>query len=344
MKRPPSLWLVVLNYNGLEDTQKCLASLRAVGHRELSILVVDNASSQDPIPALRTEFPEAHYLRNPVNGGYAGGNNTGIVFALDHGADLVVLLNNDTIVTPDFAHRLAEAAVSHPNFGILGPVINFMEEPDQVMTDGCVFNTANAAGFFQRKVVPLKRLETPAVAEVDIVNGCCMMVRAEVFRRIGLIDERFFLVHEESDFCLRARQAGFRCGVVGETLVRHKGSSSFKRSGKRLQRYYDARNLYLLLRKHQATHRSGRGVWRSRLEYLKYVYYRYAIEKEEGHHDAAEAVLQGVCDALSGRYGPFPRFAHPALPWIRKLFGFWHSRRSVAAARKEKMIGALPVR
>src|SRR5437764_748752 len=92
----------------------------------------------------------------------------------------------------------------------------------------------------------LRSLEAPAgpaAPEVDIVNGCCMMVRAEVFARVGLVDERFFLVHEESDLCLRARRAGFRCGVFGEALVWHKGSSAFARTGKRLQRYYDTRNL-----------------------------------------------------------------------------------------------------
>ncbi len=97
----------------------------------------------------------------------------------------------------------------------------------------------------------------PTITDVDIVNGCCMMVRAEVLARVGLIDERFFLIHEESDFCLRARQAGFKCGVMAEALVWHKGSSSFKRSGKRWQRYYDARNLYLLLSKHAVTHRAA---------------------------------------------------------------------------------------
>jgi GT2 family glycosyltransferase len=340
----PSLWLVILNYNGLEDTRKCLASLKAVDYPQLSILVVDNASIRDPIPALRAEFPCVRYLRNPVNGGYAGGNNSGIVFALDHGADLVVLLNNDTVVTSDFARRLANAASSHPGFGILGPVINFMDEPDQVMTDGCIFNVPNRPGFFQRKTVPLARRETPAVTEVDIVNGCCMTVRAEVFRRIGLIDERFFLIHEESDFCLRTRQAGFLCGVLGETLVWHKGSSSFKRSGKRLQRYYDTRNLYLLLRKHQATHRCARGSWQSRLEYVKYAYYRYAIEQEEGHGDSAAAVLEGLCDAMVGRYGPFAPGRRPAVPVLRGVFDFYRRWRDWGATKPRGATGAVAIR
>ena len=89
--------------------------------------------------------------------------------------------------------------------------------------------------------MPERSAEPPTVTDVDIVNGCCMMVAAAVFRRIGLIDDRFFLIHEEADFCLRARKSGFRCGVIGEALVWHKGSQSFRRAGLRVQRYYDAR-------------------------------------------------------------------------------------------------------
>ena len=89
-------------------------------------------------------------------------------------------------------------------------------------------------------------MSPPRVAEVDIVNGCCMMVSASVIRTIGMIDERFFLIHEESDFSCGAREAGFRCGILSEALVWHKGSSSFQRAGRQTQRYYDARNLYFV--------------------------------------------------------------------------------------------------
>ncbi len=78
-----------------------------------------------------------------------------------------------------------------------------MDDPDETMTDGTLFNRSDAPGFFQRLPVPTTDANPPDVSEVDIVNGCCMMIRSDVFQRIGLIDERFFLIHEESDFCLR---------------------------------------------------------------------------------------------------------------------------------------------
>jgi len=150
-------------------------------------------------------------------------------------------------------------------------------------------------------------------------------VRAEVFAKVGLIDERFFLIHEESDFCLRARRAGFRPGVLGEALVWHKGSSAFRRTGKRLQRYYDTRNLCLLLAKH-ASRPGGRGPVRSRWEFLKYSYYRYAIERDAGHVDAADAVLEGLCDALARYFGPYMARRRSVLPLLRGAFEAWRGR------------------
>src|SRR5262249_1713838 len=130
------------------------------------------------------------------------------------------------------------------------------------------------------------------------------------------------------DFCLRARRAGFRCGVLEDALVWHKGSSSFKRTGKRLQRYYDARNLYLLLRKHAQPRPGRRRHLSARLEYLKYVYYRYALEQEAGHPETADAILQGLCDALAGRYGPFAVRQRSFVPVLRGLFELWRRHRA----------------
>jgi GT2 family glycosyltransferase len=325
------LWIVVVNYNGQNDTRKCLRSLAPMVSDSVSVVVVDNASAEDPAPALREEFPWCHLVHNSVNGGWAGGNNTGIRYALERDADQVFLLNNDTTVAPDLVDVLLATAAANPGYGVLGPIIFSMDDPAAVMTDGFLFNTPGCPIFFERKVVPLTPAAPPAVTDVDIVNGCAMMIGRRVLERIGLIDERFFLIHEESDFCLRAKEAGFGCGVLSRGLVWHKGSTSFKRSGKRWQRYYDARNLALLLRKHPAANHPRRGAWPSRLAYLKYVYYRYAIEREEGHPDAALAVLEGVCDALARRYGAYEAAPRPALAVVRPLFEFWFTRRKKSA-------------
>jgi GT2 family glycosyltransferase len=316
----PRVWIVPVNFNGLEDTRKCLRSLAALSPAA-PVVVVDNASKEDPTAVLKAEFPWASVVRNAENRGWSGGNNTGIRFALDRGAEFVLLLNNDTTVAPRLIGRLLAAASAHPEFGIIGPVIRYMDEPDAVMTDGVVFNHPGHPGFFQRRPVPERTTEPPSVDEVDIVNGCALMVRVDVFRRIGLIDDRFFLIHEEADFCLRAREAGFRCGVLAEALVWHKGSSAFKNSGKRWQRYYDTRNLGLLLSKHLARGRTGRSSPASYLAYLRYAYHRYCHECEDAQADAADAVLEGLVDLATRRFGPYRVRCRGAVAVLRCVFG-----------------------
>ncbi len=314
-----NFWIVLVNYNGLEDSRKCLRSLESI-REPFSVVLTDNASNDDPLPKLKPEFPWVHYLQNPVNGGWSGGNNTGIRYALEHGATQLFLLNNDTTVRPDIVARLQSAAAARPDCGILGPVIRYMDEPELVMTDGVMYNRPPYPGFFQRLEVPECEAEPPHVADVDIVNGCAMMVRADVFRRIGLIDDRFFLLHEEADFCLRAKAAGFNCGVLAEGMVWHKGSSTFKRVGKHLQRYFDTRNLGLLLSKQTHYGRGTRGALASYVTYLRYAYHRYCHEREEGHKHSADAVIEGLVDLATRRFGVYKPRRRWALPVVRCAF------------------------
>lgn len=312
-------WIVTVNFNGLEDTRKCLRSLAQMT-TPANVVVVDNASKIDPRPVLSAEFPDAVLVRNDVNAGWSGGNNTGIRLALERGARRVLLLNNDTTVAPDLVARLSSAAEAFPHFGIIGPIIRYMDEPDLTMTDGVVFNRPGYPGFFQRRPVPVQVASPPIVEDVDIVNGCAMLIRAEVFRSVGLIDDRFFLIHEEADFCLRTQEAGFRCGVLAEPLVWHKGSSAFKQSGKRWQRYYDTRNIGLLLAKHTARPAAERRGVSAYAHLLRYAYHRYCHEREDGQADAANAVLEGLVDAATRRFGPFHARQRWAVPVLRSIF------------------------
>jgi GT2 family glycosyltransferase len=335
--------IVLVNYHGTIDTLKCLDSIKDMGAETCLTIVVDNDSTPDPSTEIAQAHPWARVIRCEENGGWAGGNNAGIRYALKHGVEWIVLLNNDTIVAPETIDRLLAAAQHSPDHGILGPIICFMDDPQTVMTDGCRFNRPGFPGFFERIPVPIALSDPPRVVSVDIVNGCCMMVSRKLFERIGLIDERFFLIHEESDFCLRAREAGFESGILAEPLVWHKGSSTFKRTGRSLQRYYDARNLFLLLWKHQARRQGRRTALPSWFQYLKYVYHRFSIEREQGEEQAADAVLFGFCDALTGRFGPQGSPRRLALAGFRWIFRIGHDLRG-RRAKNRGQVDAVPVR
>jgi GT2 family glycosyltransferase len=330
-----AVWTLVLTYNGLEDTRKCLRSLASQAAAGHPILLVDNGSTDNTMEVVAREFPWAKLFRVEKNQGPSVGNNRGIEYALSQGASSVLLLNNDTTVAPNLIDRMIAAAAAHPDFHVIGPVINYMDEPELVMTDGVTFNPPGGIGFFARKPVPLVASPTPQITPVDIVNGCCMLVAGDVFRKIGLFDEAFFIYHDETDFCLRARAAGFACGVIGEQLVWHKGSSTFKATGKRFARYFDARNLVYVLKKHDGAGYNGRGKGATALACVKYLYYRYCHEREDGHPDAADAIIEGLLDGLAGRQGPFEKRRHLALPAVRSLFELLrHRPRSSMTASK----------
>jgi GT2 family glycosyltransferase len=223
-------------------------------------------------------------------------------------------------VAPGLLDRLSEAVAAHPDYAVLGPVILFMDSPDTVMTDGCIFNDPAFNGFFQRKEVPVTNSAPPAVTDVDVVNGCCMLVRADVFERAGLFDEHLFIYHDETDFCLRAKAAGYRAGVIDHALIWHKGSATSKATGKKSIRYFDARNLLYVLRKHGGARAHGRTMRASAAGYARYMFYWYCSEREAGNDAAAAAVIDGVCDGLAGRGGPYTAGRRLLAPPIRIAF------------------------
>jgi GT2 family glycosyltransferase len=326
-----NIWTLVLTYNGLDDTRLCLASLAAQAAAGHPILVVDNGSSDGTAAAVGREFPWARVLRIEKNAGPTNGNNVGIEHALAQGAHAVLLLNNDTTVTPNMIDRLSAAAEAHPEYSIIGPVINHMDEPDVVMTDGVTFNPPGRNGLFVPKPVPIARADPPSITPVDVVNAVCMMVRAEVFRAIGLFDVRFFIYHDETDFCLRARRRGFQCGVIGEQHVWHKGGRTVKATGKQFARYYDSRNLVYLLKKHRGAGEHGRGKLETALKCMQYLWHRYCHEREDGHLESADAVIQGFLDGVTGHQGPFPVRRRVLLPPLRGTLELLRHRPTRAA-------------
>ena len=302
----PRVGIVVLSYNGLEDTRKCLTSLAPAMRPYAEPILVDNGSTDGTAAAVAAEFPWCRVVRIEKNRGPAGGNNAGMRAAVELGAEWILLLNNDTVVDPSLLDRMMAAAEAHPEFTILGPVIKFMDDPDVVMTEGTIFNSTTPRGFFLDKTVALTQSVPPAVTEVDLVNGCCMMIRADVAQRIDFFDERFFMYHDEADLCLRALETGGgKNGVIDHALVWHKGSATSQGTGKWGIRYLDARNLIYLLRKHHGATRRGRSRGRTAVVYAFYMYHWYCDMREQGNDRAATAVIEGICDGLAGRTGPY---------------------------------------
>jgi GT2 family glycosyltransferase len=225
-----SVWIIILNWNGLEDTLACLASLEHLEAPTFGVqtVVIDNGSLQNPTSEIERRFPGVKVVRLDSNTGFAGGCNFGAALALQAGADYVLLLNNDTVVQPGFLEPLVAYLDRHPEAAIAAPVICYSNRPNTVWFGGGKIRLA--LGYFQHRYLNQSREHVPAEPMItDYVSGCCMLVERQLIAAIGLFDERFFAYYEDSDFCLRARQHGYTIACVPQSLIWHKVSASMRR-------------------------------------------------------------------------------------------------------------------
>jgi len=246
MANLPLVWIVVLNWNGLADTLACIESLRLLRYANRRIVVVDNGSTDGSVDVLRHTARQSNLeiLEADTNLGYAGGNNVGIRYAIDQGAEFVLVLNNDTTVDPALLDELIAAAERHPAAGCFAPWIFYMDEPDRVWFTRSEWAPEISAFTAPGKGMLASEL-SPSPASTDYVCGAALFFRNAVAQQIGLLDERFFLVYEDSDWCFRAREAGFECISVPTARVWHKIGSSFGSEASPLRTYFSARNKLL---------------------------------------------------------------------------------------------------
>ncbi len=250
--------IVIVNWNGKKDTIECLTSLSKLSAVicQLSAIVVDNGSTDDSVQAVRKKFPQAHVIEVGRNLGFAGGNNVGIRRALERGAEFVWLLNNDTIVDKNAVSALVDAC-KDPCVGIAGskiyfaPGSEFHKERYQKPEQGKVLWYAGGLIDWQnmyashRGVNEVDKGQYDKTEETLFVTGCSMMVKKEVFEKIGLLDEKFFAYLEDLDFCLRAKQEGYTLLYEPKSKLWHKNAGS-SGVGSGLHQYYMTRNRFLV--------------------------------------------------------------------------------------------------
>lgn len=235
-----SIYVVILNWNGYDDTSECIYSLLNINYSNCKIVVVDNGSSKDDCSLLKKNFPEIIVLRSETNLGFTGGNNLGIEYAMKMNPDYILLLNNDTVVEPNFIEPLLEVFQKNSEAGIAAPQINYFTEPKKIWTEGGKISKIRGSGFAYSERNDYGKIMDDK--EVSFVSGCCMLIKKEVFEKVGVFDDNFFLYVEDADLCYRTTQVGYKIIVSHNSKIYHKVSSSTKENLSLLPTYYVTRN------------------------------------------------------------------------------------------------------
>lgn len=220
----PLVYIIVLNYQMRGQTTECLRSLLRLSYRNFRIVVADNGSGDGIESAVKSEFPAVSVIQTGANLGYTGGNNAGIEYALGKGADYVLIVNPDTItVNPKFVGEMVDYLESHSEVGIAGPRV-FLRETGNVQNT-VLFAPGlwrSVANWFRFRMNP-RSLEFSGgeVIEAEVLNGVCLLIRANCLRQTGLFDDNIFMYIEDADMDYRARKHGWQVKYLPIDSVIH---------------------------------------------------------------------------------------------------------------------------
>lgn len=215
----PKIFVLILNYQGRDTLADCIRSVLQSDCQNLEIVVVDNASKDGSFEYARANFPRLHFIGSTQNRGFAAGNNLGIRFAVEKGADYVFLLNNDAFVERNTLAIMLKEAKKQATPSVMSPVImKGNKDSSQVWFCG------GAIDWKHMRCVHMNPQMKPggdAVYDTQYVTGCAMLIPKEIIRSVGLLDEKYFLYYEDADYCVRAKKAGFGIKVCPSAHVYH---------------------------------------------------------------------------------------------------------------------------
>lgn len=253
----PSVYYIVLNWNQPGLTSECLDSLARQNYNNFNVVLVDNGSSDGSVEFFREHYPWIYLFEQHPNIGYSLGNNVGIDYALEKGADYIFLLNNDTEVHSDILPQLLAAAESDPGIGIVGPTMYYYDPPDMIWGGDNRIDWRGARTIRHQfgRLKGAAQIADQQPKEVDYIDTCAILVKRRVFESIGFMNGDYFINFDDLDLNVRASRAGYKILYVPQAGMWHKVSATMGQASPGTT-YYMTRNALLFFWRHAP------GVWK----------------------------------------------------------------------------------
>ena len=290
----PKVAIIILNWNGWEDTVECLESLYQITYPNYDVIVVDNSSQNESIEKIKEycegkikveskffeyssenkpikiieytrkeaeggkereleSFPFSKKLiliENENNYGFSEGNNIGIGYALERGADYAFLLNNDTVVDAEFLNELIKVGEADKEIGILSPMIYYYYNPNKIQFGGKEKLNLYIGKTTASKLAK-KEVKQEVIIDTEIVSGAAMLIKRETFKEIGLLPTEYFLGWEDYDYCIKTSRGGLKLVCVPKAKIWHKGGRTFSNMDLDIARVrYSTRGQQIIRRKY----------------------------------------------------------------------------------------------
>jgi len=237
--------VILVNYGQWELTKKCIESLDRSRFVDIRITLIDNCSP-GPVPSWVTRRSDIRFRRMEENTGFAGGNNAGFRISLDDEAEYTFFLNNDAEVLPETVGNLAGYLKGNARTGITAPAIYWKSDPEKLWGAGGEFVKWKMR--YEQVDIPVRNYSHDDGIEVDFVSGCALMVRTDLFSRIGGFREDFFMYYEDADLCRKVVEKGYSIEVIPSETVLHSVASGSGGELSKLAIYFSERNRIVLSR------------------------------------------------------------------------------------------------
>ena len=236
---------VILSYRNVKDTVECINSILSIKtpRDEFAIILIDNSEDEEQSINAIKKSAKVDFAISTSNNGYSHGNNAGIKVAYDNGFDYICVINNDTIVTPNFLDELLSVIDEKKSAAALVAPLIYTYSDKKIWSSGGHYNAFRANYVMSNEPIQ-------STSEAEFVNGCCILFSRRLIDVIGYMDEDYFMYNEDADWCSKIAAAGLKNYVAPKSIIYHKVSIS-SGTNSPFQLYYLYKNRFLFIRKNK---------------------------------------------------------------------------------------------